>query len=308
MHELSSSRPLLCGEMVDRVRELQELHEAVERAAAGNPQLVLLAGEAGMGKTKLCRAFMQTSQERRVLALFGLAIPQDQALPFGPFLDAFRRYFMREANTVPDAHSSQHTAFASVLRFFPELVSLFPKSVSSSFALDGRTVQSQQAVFHGILSALQELARSGPGPLLLILEDLHWADETSLELLAFLAQRLDTNASLSAPAHPEQQGGLLILGTYRAEALPENPALSRLLLQLRAQRHARDIHLAPLSAGDHRRCVTSTERGSRCPKSSQASCLPGMKAIHSLPRSCWGPWLPVASCKCSRRAGSSRLV
>ena len=93
MHYLSSPKPLLCRELVGRQHELWALGEALEQAARGQPQFVLLAGEAGVGKTKLCRVFMQASQAQQALVLFGQAISQDQALPFAPFLDAFRRYF-----------------------------------------------------------------------------------------------------------------------------------------------------------------------------------------------------------------------
>ncbi len=257
MHELSSTRPLLCGEMVDRVHELHEIHEAFERAAQGRPQLVLVAGEAGLGKTKLCRAFMQFIQARQTSVLFGQAIPQDQALPFGPFLDALRRFFAAGASTLPAAQASLQASLASVLKLFPVLASMLPGSNSLSAEVDAQAVQSQQAVFHGLLSTLQELARSSSGPLLLVLEDLHWADETSLELLAFLAQRLDVNNTSPTSTPQDQHTGILILGTYRADALPDNPALSRLVSQLQAKRHAYPIHLVPLNAGDHRRCVNS---------------------------------------------------
>jgi len=193
----------------------------------------------------------------QALVLFGLAFPQDQAFSVGPFLDAFHRYFTTATFSLPTAHSSLRTPLAAVRRLFPGLNSMFTGSISPLIECDAKAVQSQQAVFHGILSALQELARSSPGPLLLILEDLHWADETSLELLAFLAQRLGVNSASATSTHPDQSTALIILGTYRVDSLPGNPALSRMLLQLRARRHAHDIHLAPLSYSDHRHCVNS---------------------------------------------------
>src|SRR5207302_1665166 len=103
----------------------------------------------------------------------------------------------------------------------------------------------------------QALAQAQQGPLLLILEDLHWADETSLELLAFLASRLDINATSEMPANVDKPTRLMILGTYRAEALPDAPALKRLLSQLHAQRQISEVRLAPLPFPDHWRCVNS---------------------------------------------------
>ncbi len=78
MHHPSRTKPLLCRELVGREHELQELDEVLQQAARGNPQFVLLAGEAGLGKTKLCRAFMEISQGQQALVLFGQAISQER--------------------------------------------------------------------------------------------------------------------------------------------------------------------------------------------------------------------------------------
>src|SRR5579859_6993704 len=227
MHHVSNSRPLLCRELIGRERELQELREVLHVAATGQPQLMLLAGEAGLGKTKVCRAFVQASQAEKALVLFGQAIPQDSALPFGPFLDAFRRYLSTVMKTLPLPEDPLHVSMSLLLRVFRELASLFPEVPSPSLESGGASIQSQQIVFHGILNVLEMVARSSQGPLLLVLEDLHWADETSLELLSFLAQRFEVNT-----AHSEVPIPLLIVGTYRSEALAESPALRRLLVQL----------------------------------------------------------------------------
>ncbi len=253
MRYLSSPKPLLCRELVGRQHELWALGEALEQAARGQPQFVLLAGEAGVGKTKLCRVFMEASQAQQALVLFGQAISQDQALPFAPFLDAFRRYFSTASGRLALAKSSLLQAnFAFLLDLLPELAPLFAAVGSPTFEAAGPAVQRQQALFHRVLAGLEAMAQVHAGPLLLVLEDLYWADETSLELLAFLAQRLDVNAAQAEPSTP-----LMILGTYRREALPESPALNSLLLQLHAQRHASEMRVAPLSFADHWSCLNS---------------------------------------------------
>lgn len=253
MRYLSSPKPLLCRELVGRERELLELREAFEQATRGQPQFVLLAGEAGVGKTRLCRAFVEENQAEPALVLFGQAISQDQALPFGPFLDAFRRYFSTSAGRLALSKSSLLQAnFAFLVRLLPELAPFFPGATLLRFDVSNPPVKQQQTLFHRVLAGLQALVQDHEGPLLLVLEDLHWADETSLELLAFLAQRLDVNAAQAEPSTP-----LMILGTYRAEALLEAPALSHLLLQLHAQRHVQEMKLSPLPFSAHLRCVNS---------------------------------------------------
>lgn len=119
MHHPSRTKPLLCRELVGREHELQELDEALQQAASGNPQLVLLAGEAGRGKTKLCRTFIEISQGQQALVLFGQANSQDQALPFGPFLNAFRRYLEAPASNHATSNTALHAALAILLQPFP---------------------------------------------------------------------------------------------------------------------------------------------------------------------------------------------
>src|SRR6266849_1551088 len=230
MHHPASTKPLLCQELVGRDQELQELGEVLLRAIAGRPQLVILASEAGLGKTKLCRVFSEASRGQRTQVLFGQAISQDQAMPFSPFLDAFRRYFETPAGTLLLVDRTLQANFAFLPRLLPQLAPFLPGAM---LPLDttGTPVQQQQAMFHSVLRGLQALAQAQQGPLLLILEDLHWADETSLELLAFLASRLDLNATSAIPAHVDKPTRLMILGTYRTGALPDAPALNRLLSQ-----------------------------------------------------------------------------
>lgn len=255
MDHLSSTKPLLCRDFLGRERELQALHEALQLAAGGRPQLVLVSGEAGIGKTRLCRTFAEISQAQQARVLLGQAIPQDAALPFGPLLDAFRRYFTTNSTIFSSDHPL-HPAFAFLLRLLPELAAQFPAATPPPFDVAGTPAQ-QQAIFHSMLGGLQVLAGRGQGPVLLILEDLHWADETSLELLAFLANRLEVNTPATGSTGASRSTPLLLLGTYRTEALASSPAFERFVTALRAQRQVDEVPLAPLSEDLHRRCVSS---------------------------------------------------
>src|SRR5713226_4474568 len=160
MHHPSRTKPLLCRELVGREHELQELDEVLQQAAKGNPQFVLLAGEAGLGKTKLCRAFMEASQAQQALVLFGQAISQDQALPFGPFLDALRRYFSTASGRLALSRSSLLQAnFAFLLDLLPELALLFAAVGSPTFEAAGPAVHRQQALFYRVLAGLEAMAQ-----------------------------------------------------------------------------------------------------------------------------------------------------
>src|SRR6266699_1044393 len=252
MQQISTPTPLLSRDLVGRERELDQLGEALHRAAAGHPQFVLLSGESGVGKTRLCRAFLHLSREQHPLFFWGRALHQDQAVPLGPFLDAFRRSFDRSASPLLLQDESLVPSFAFLLHLLPELAGRFPALATSMLDDLPAPARRQSLLFHDILLGLQALTGLHQSTLLLVLEDLQWADETSLELLTYLARRVDVNSTSSERSTP-----LLILGTYRSEALAESPALQRMLWHLQAQRHITELHLAPLSVIDHRRIVSS---------------------------------------------------
>src|SRR5689334_17577982 len=250
MSHLTHTRPLLCQELIGREQELQELKALLSRAAAGQTQFCLMSGEAGLGKTRLCRTFLHHCREQQATVLLGLAAPHDQMLPFGPFLDLLRRSLDMFPLTSIDCQEAFLDTFSFLLQFAPELTTLFPRLSPSGPDLMNMPARQRSLLFHQVLRGLQTLTRVCQGPLIVVLEDLHWADETSLELLAFLAHGLGINTPLGGTSTP-----LLILGTYRAEALPDIPALQRLIAQLTAQRQVDFLHLAPLDSSEHWQCV-----------------------------------------------------
>jgi DNA-binding CsgD family transcriptional regulator len=252
MQQISTPKPLLSRDLVGRECELEQLGEALHRAKAGHPQFVLLSGESGVGKTRLCRAFLHQSREQHPLFFWGRALPQDQVVPFGPFLDAFRRSFDGSASPLLLPDQSLMPSFVFLLHLLPELAGRFPDLVTSILDDLLAPARRQSVLFHDMLLGLQALTGLHQTSLILVLEDLQWADETSLEFLMYLARRVDVNSTSSERSTP-----LLILGTYRSEALAESPALQRMLWHLQAQRHITELHLAPLSVIDHRRIVSS---------------------------------------------------
>jgi DNA-binding CsgD family transcriptional regulator len=247
-------KPLVCRELVGREVELARLVEAVNQSQQGLPQLVLLAGEAGLGKTRLSRELVQVAAGQGALVLTGQASLSDRALPFGLFLDAFRRYY--------GANPSQPSlaALPYLLRMLPELAPLFPNITPHELDSSGSPAQQQSRLFHDLLNVLRGLAASQP--VVVVLEDLHWSDDTSLELLAFLARQLEVNGSgiageSSPPGGRPAQNRLMLLGSYRSDMLNESQALSRLLVQLANQRQLYEVKLAPLSAADHARLLAA---------------------------------------------------
>jgi predicted ATPase len=121
MQQTLPIKPLLCRDLVGRERELEQLSEALHRATSGCTQFVLLSSEAGLGKTRLCRAFVQSKQVHPALRFWGRALPQGQAIPFGPFLDAFRRSLDSSASPLLLPDQSLVPSFAFLVHLLPEL-------------------------------------------------------------------------------------------------------------------------------------------------------------------------------------------
>lgn len=239
-------RPLLSKELIGRETILDSLTSTLDLAASGRPQLALLAGEAGLGKSRLCQALIEA---RPVRLLFGQALAKDQTLPFGPFIDAFRRYFSGLTQSQPEP-----AGLAFLLRLIPEIGPVFPQVSPVPLDTSGGMALQQSRLFQCILSGLRELSRAEAGPLLFILEDLHWADETSLELLDYLARQLGVNAN---PAGTQNGEPVFILGTYRSEALEEKTPFWAWLTQQQKQRLVQEWHLAPLDRAAHTRLLSS---------------------------------------------------
>ena len=181
---------------VGRARELAELERALDATHAGGGLTVLLAGEAGMGKTRLASELVGRARGEGFEVLVGRSIDLvGTELPYQPFADALR----------PLGEPPQ---------------------------VDGPPAGSQLRVFERTLGLLTE--RAGAAPVLLVLEDLHWADTSTLDLVVFLAHNL----------HDRQ---VLLLATYRADDLTSAERMRRFADSVRRSGSATLLELGPLT-------------------------------------------------------------
>jgi DNA-binding CsgD family transcriptional regulator/Tfp pilus assembly protein PilF len=170
--------------LIGRTSELAAFHLLVEQAKSGSGNVALLSGEAGVGKSRLVEE-VRTSVEPEGFRLFqGNCFLADRAFPYAPFLDMLRSSFSNSSG-LPGHHDL--LPFAQELsQFLPDLTPFLherpPLLLPSS--LDPQ--QEQRRLFALMLHFFTELATLQP--LLIIMEDLHWSDETSLELLVYLAR------------------------------------------------------------------------------------------------------------------------
>ncbi len=190
---------------VGRRPELSALAAALERALAGEPAVALVGGEAGVGKTRLVEELgaAATAAGARVLSGACVELGGDR-LPLAPLADALRAL----ARSTPEDELTEllGPARGGLARLLPELD---PHAGTGA----GETAPTSQLV-ELVLGLVERLAAERP--LMLVLEDLHWADRATLELMAFLVRAL-------------RGVGVLLVGTYRSDELHRQHPLRPLL-------------------------------------------------------------------------------
>ena len=204
-------------ELVGRRAELATLTAALERAAAGRPAGVLLAGDAGVGKSRLLTELVERAAGLGYPVLIGRCLDTaESALPYLPFTEIVGRL----ADTHPEL-VERHTALRHLLPGH------HPRDEQ---AVEDRRL-GQVRVFDAVLSVLDELAASAPA--LVVLEDLHWADRSSRDLLVFLLSRLSDQR-------------LLLVASYRTDDLHRRHPLRPVLAELVRLPAVQRVELGPL--------------------------------------------------------------
>jgi DNA-binding CsgD family transcriptional regulator len=212
------------------------LESALEAVRQGEPAAVLIGGEAGMGKTRLIGEFTATARAAGVRVLTGACLELGaDGLPFSPFT-AMLRDLVREAgpSEIGALLSGSGQAARELARLLPELtadrspVTPGEQAVASpaAGAVDGADSypagmtagEARAHLFEGFLTLLERLAEQRP--LVLIIEDAHWADRSSRDLLAFLI------------GYQRAVGNLLIVVTFRSDELHRTHPLRPLLAEL----------------------------------------------------------------------------
>jgi DNA-binding CsgD family transcriptional regulator len=223
--ESAINRPLVCPTLISRTPERASLRLLMEQTKEGHGHVVLLTGEAGIGKTRLVRDVQRDALALGFLLYQGVCFPTDCSCPYAPWVDLLRPLL---ADTpLPAVLEPLAVAW---LPLFPDLLAggatrTLPPPLSPA--------QEQRRLFATLARFLTTQAASQP--VLVILEDLHWSDEGSLECLHYLARRC-----AAAP--------LLLLLTYRREEV--HPGLSHLLAHLDRERLAQEYALAHLTRAE----------------------------------------------------------
>jgi DNA-binding SARP family transcriptional activator len=180
-----------------RRAELQTLAAGFERAASGQPQVVTLWGEGGIGKTRLATEFLAQVSGQGAVILAGGAFESGSHLPFQPLARALRLWFVRE-QAPPQQVGDDWLALLSDM--LPELRERYPQLPR----LELEPNQGQTQLFEAFVRLTMALARQQP--LVLFIDDLQWADSATLDLLQYTARRwreAGTPAMLLVNLRPE---------------------------------------------------------------------------------------------------------
>jgi DNA-binding NarL/FixJ family response regulator len=205
------------GTLVGRDAELARLRGLLQDAAAGRAVTGLVSGDAGIGKSRLVAEVMQIAERDGFTVLCGQCAEIGDSVPYLPFADALRA-------------APPHIEKAVKAR--PVLSRLLPDGDGQAHEADWAGLTRQQ-MFGAVLSLLSELAVDSP--VLLVIEDLHWADATTRDLVTFLARML----------HRER---VAIIGTYRTDDLHRRHPLRGVIAELLRLPMVALVELGPLSA------------------------------------------------------------
>jgi eukaryotic-like serine/threonine-protein kinase len=213
--------------IVNRVRELSELRAGVDEALLGRGQIFTISGEPGIGKSRVADEVARYSIANGALALWGRCWEGGGAPAYWPWVQIVRE--LMDSSDQSSLAKWTDTGAAEIAQIVPELRSLLPGIPELA---DSSLAQPEQARFRLFDSMVSFLRRSAEAqPLMVVLEDLHAADPTSLLLLAALAKRV-------------RGARLIVIGTYREIEIRQSPDHAALIAE--AEREGVALHLRGL--------------------------------------------------------------
>src|SRR5947209_4484707 len=226
---LAASEPPgeLVAPLVGRTSAFRQLVRNFQQVRSGQPQAVLLVGEAGIGKTRLASEWLAWARAQGADVMRGHVFELGGRLPYQPLVEALRERL--EVENAPE-DLLEDVRLAELSRLLPELRVRYPDlPVPTEEELTARG-----QLFEAVARLFDALARGAP--LVLLLDDMHWLDGASLDLLRYLGH-----------SWKEHGSRVLLLGTLRSEGLELNPQLSTQLADLRRDLLLSQVPLQPLS-------------------------------------------------------------
>jgi DNA-binding CsgD family transcriptional regulator/tetratricopeptide (TPR) repeat protein len=230
------SSPVLIG----REPEMAVLLDALDRAEAGSPAVVLVGGEAGIGKTRLVTEVANVARGRGDLVLEGgcASLGSGEGLPFAPIAEALRGW--RRSEDPASLVGLIDPTTRELARLVPGLLDEGRDEVLPDIPPEW----AQTRLFDAFLILLERLGERQPA--VLIAEDLHWADRSTRDLLAFVARRL-------------RSGRIAVIGTYRSDELHRRHPLRPWLAEMDRLPRVERIDLTRLDADEVAELLTAIQ-------------------------------------------------
>ena len=217
---------VVCPVIVGRDVPLSTVVHTLDRARAMHGGTLLISGEAGVGKSRLVRAMVERARATGFVALQGACFEADRAQPYAPILDLVR-VLSSSASPALAAHYFAPAA-TELVTLFPELRPIFPDAAPRAVS---DPEEERRRLFHSLAEALRALSRVQP--LLIVIEDVHWSDDATLDVILHLARSVGSDA-------------IALALTFRSDEI--GARLARLLADFDRARCAWEVSLRPLDA------------------------------------------------------------
>ncbi|HLV97541.1 MAG TPA: AAA family ATPase [Ktedonobacterales bacterium] len=222
---------MVCPIFIGRQFDLTTMLQLIEGLQHGLEHMFLLAGEAGIGKSRLVAEAKTYAAAHDVRIFQGDCFQTERSVPYAPLLDLFQSYFMQR--TPAPLADNVKPLLTELYRLLPDLPLRFPELASQPISRSADPEEEKRCLFATMTYFFTEQAMQQP--VLLVVEDVHWCDDLSLEFLLHLARR-------------SQQMPLLLLVTYRSDEL--HPRLRQWLSQVDRERLAQEYALERFSRDD----------------------------------------------------------
>jgi class 3 adenylate cyclase len=229
---------LATGIFVGRDKEMDELRAGLEDALSGRGRLMMLVGEPGIGKTRTSEEFATYARLRNVQVLWGRCYEGEGAPAYWPWVQIIRSY--AHDKEPKELMSEMGPGAADIAQVVSEVKERLP-GLPAPPQLEPE--QARFRLFDSITTFLKNASQGGP--LMVVLDDLHWADKPSLLLLQFLAKEL-------------RGSRLMVLGTYRDVELRRQHPLAQTLGELNRENLSQRVLLRGLTEEDVRRFIEVT--------------------------------------------------
>ena len=226
--QVPSQSPRVNGQdipLAGRADEVEQIRTAIEDVGRGRSRVILLSGEAGIGKTRLLQEVEAYGRSQGFRTLLGRCYGLTRILTFGPWIEALRTAAVPDDPKLVDWLGSERRM---------ELSRILPELGGSDLRAPERA-EDHVKLFEAIVDLIEGLAVRQP--LLVMLEDIHWADEMSVRLLFYLGRRLNTTR-------------VLLAATFRDDELPSGSAARGMLDDFKREWPAVQIALGSLSRND----------------------------------------------------------